>query len=157
MRTLNARPGSKEARAAHLADLRETSEWKTAKSLMMRQRWNEPEWRESFIRTAHGMSSHPLYQIWCGMMARCYNENGRSFKYYGALGVTVYEPWHDPRVFIADIEAKIGQRPDDGQRMSNGRPWYSIDRINVFGNYEPGNVRWADPKMQRANQRKSVA
>jgi hypothetical protein len=32
----------------------------------------------------------------------------------------------------------------------------SLDRINVNGNYEPGNVRWATAREQRANQRLSA-
>ena len=55
----------------------------------------------------------------------------------------VYEPWHDPRVFITWIEANLGPRPE---RMT-------LDRVNVNGNYEPGNVRWATWAQQRANRR----
>jgi hypothetical protein len=29
----------------------------------------------------------------------------------------------------------------------------SLDRIDVNGNYEPGNVRWADGHTQRVNRR----
>ena len=38
----------------------------------------------------------------------------------------------------------MGERPQD----------YSLDRINPFGNYEPGNIRWADAETQ-ANNKKS--
>jgi hypothetical protein len=31
----------------------------------------------------------------------------------------------------------------------------SMDRINNDGNYEPGNVRWADARLQASNQRRN--
>jgi len=35
-------------------------------------------------------------------------------------------------------------------------PKHSLDRIDVNGNYEPGNVRWADAKMQANNMRTNI-
>jgi hypothetical protein len=157
-RAMNRIPGINEARAGHLAELRKTPEWSASKSEMMRRRWEEdPEGQVARQgRRTHGMWSHPMYFTWSGMMQRCYNEKSQAFKYYGAIGVTVYEPWHNMSTFAAGLEAEIGPRPDDGRRMSNGRAWFSIDRIDVTGNYEPGNIRWADPTTQRANQREKA-
>jgi hypothetical protein len=35
-------------------------------------------------------------------------------------------------------------------------PGMSLDRIDVNGHYEPGNVRWATQKVQCRNKRKNV-
>ena len=32
---------------------------------------------------------------------------------------------------------------------------HSLDRINPFGNYEPGNVRWATAEVQANNKREN--
>jgi hypothetical protein len=77
------------------------------------------------------------------MMYRCYNPKNKGYKNYGALGIRVYEPWHDANIFIRDIESLLGKK----------ELGMSLDRINPWGNYEPGNVRWATPKMQANNRR----
>ena len=48
------------------------------------------------------------------------------------------------KAFFADV----GERPS---------PLHSLDRINVNGNYEPGNCRWATKAEQRQNQRRSLS
>jgi hypothetical protein len=100
----------------------------------------------------HDLSHHPLYRVWNGMMSRCYRPSTNGYEDYGGLGVRVCERWHDPALFIADIEADIGARPDG--RVGK-MPAYSLDRYpDTAGNYEPGNVRWATWSEQRRNQRR---
>jgi len=81
----------------------------------------------------------PEYRVWCGMMARCENENGKDFYRYGARGIRVCEHWKNFANFIADM----GPRPKNT----------SIDRIDNSKGYEPGNCRWADEKTQQRNRR----
>lgn len=82
----------------------------------------------------------PTYRSWKGMFQRCTNPKTESFKYYGARGITVCARWLIYENFFSDM----GPRP----------PNHSIDRIDVNGNYEPGNCRWATAKQQSKNKRK---
>jgi hypothetical protein len=94
--------------------------------------------------TSHGLAAHPLYGTWEGMLARCENPRTIGYHNYGGRGISVCEWWHDPQVFITDIERILGPRPDG----------HSLDRIDNDGDYRPGNVRWATAMMQAANRRR---
>lgn len=86
-------------------------------------------------------SIHPLYSIWRGMISRCENSTSPGYKDYGGRGITICERWR--KDFLNFVE-------DVGERPAN---FYSIDRKDVNGNYEPGNVRWATPDEQANNKR----
>lgn len=99
------------------------------------------------IKRTHGLShTHPLYSTWGGMMTRCYNPKYKQFKDWGGRGIAVCERWHDPRFFVEDIDRLIGPKP----------PGTTLDRLDVNGNYEPGNVRWATYREQAHNKRVPV-
>lgn len=91
------------------------------------------------LNTTHGLSRTPEYKTWKGIRDRCSNPKSKSFQWYGAVGVQVCERWNQFENFYADM----GDRP----------PGTSIDRIDPFGDYEPGNCRWTDPVTQRNNRR----
>jgi hypothetical protein len=81
------------------------------------------------------------YGTWSGMKARCINPNRPGFLNYGGRGIKVCGRWRDSfRNFVDDI----GPRPSAA---------HSLDRLDVNGNYEPGNVRWATTKEQGENRR----
>jgi len=75
------------------------------------------------------------------MRQRCFNVNAVSYPNYGGRGITVCERW---RGSFDNFLADMGESPG---------PEFSLDRIDVDGNYEPGNCRWATRKEQRANRR----
>ncbi len=94
--------------------------------------------------TTHGMSKTKTYNSWSGMISRCHREACPAYDKYGGLGVSVCDRWrHSFQNFLDDM----GTCAKD----------MSLDRINPFGNYEPGNCRWASVKTQSYNKRGHVA
>lgn len=96
---------------------------------------------QTLHRITHGGSQTSEYKSYQAMINRCYNGRVPAYKYYGAKGVTVCTRWIGS---FADFLADMGPKPG---------PEYSLDRIDPFGNYEPGNCRWSDPETQQANKR----
>jgi len=93
--------------------------------------------------TTHGFCGHQLYSLWNGIMDRCTDPKHSSWFNYGGRGITVCERWRDPWAFAEDIERDLGPKPAG----------WSLDRIDNELGYFPGNVRWADRKTQKMNQR----
>lgn len=82
------------------------------------------------------------YLTWRRMKRRCYNEREHNYRHYGGRGISVCDRWRNSfENFLADM----GQRPSSR---------HSLDRIDVDGNYEPSNCRWATHLEQARNKRK---
>lgn len=93
----------------------------------------------------HGMSKTPLYRRWGRMKRSCNNPNGPTYKHYGGRGILVCPEWDKS---FADFRDYVMSLPNAM------KPGYTLDRIDNDGNYEPGNVQWADQHTQNANRRK---
>lgn len=111
--------------------------------------------RLNLDRRSHGHRPRgnrtPTYSSWTGMRSRCLNPNATGYANYGGRGITVCERWLTFENFLADM----GERPPTPPG-THGRYW-SIDRLNVNGNYEPANCRWATRKEQGTNRRPARA
>lgn len=85
-------------------------------------------------QSTHGDASRGrttrLYKVWISMRERCRSKKNKSFKHYGARGITVCPEWDDYLVF--KIWALARGYTDN----------LTIDRINNDGNYEPSNCQF---------------
>jgi hypothetical protein len=92
----------------------------------------------------HGMIGTPTYRSWKAMLSRCTNPKNKDYARYGGRGVSVCDPWrYDFNAFHRDM----------GDRMRGT----SLERIDVNGNYVPGNCEWATSSQQSRNKRNSVS
>jgi hypothetical protein len=98
----------------------------------------------SKARKTHGECKTVEYRCWYHMKTRCYNKNANRYKNYGGRGIKVCDRWlHSYENFLADMGRKPTQK-------------HSIDRIDVNGNYESNNCRWATTKEQGENTTTNV-
>ena len=100
--------------------------------------------RASKLSYKHGEShTSRLYREWASMKLRCYSKNRKDYINYGGRGIKVCEEWKDYFSF-RNWALKNGYSDD-----------LTLDRIDVNGNYEPLNCRWADAETQANNKRNS--
>ena len=101
----------------------------------------------SISHTKHGYHGERLYYVWNTMKQRCFNPNNTKYDLYGGRGITVCDEWR------YSYEAFRKWAYENGYDENAEVNQCTIDRIDVNGNYDPNNCRWADAKTQSANVR----
>jgi hypothetical protein len=79
-----------------------------------------------------GGKETPEHYIWREMHRRCREDH----KHYEDINVDA--SWNDYQTFLDDV----GPRPSE---------LYTLHRIDPFGDYKPGNVKWAKWREQMVN------
>ena len=95
--------------------------------------------KRKVTHTKHGKYKSRLNKIYRDIKKRCNNSNNKD---YGGRGIKVCDAWLNDFMSFYDWAYENGYQED-----------LTIDRIDVDGDYEPSNCRWATVKQQQRNKR----
>ena len=78
-------------------------------------------------------------------ISRCHVPSNRAYPHYGGRGICVHKEWREDRTsFLTYVQTLSGW----------DIPEFEMDRIDVNGNYEPGNIRFVSRSDNLKNKRR---
>lgn len=108
--------------------------------------------RNKICKRIHGGTAGEngrLYNVYRGMIKRCYLKSNNAYRNYGGRGITVCDEWRGQHGFENFQEWAFATGYNSGAPKGD----CTLDRINADGDYEPSNCRWVDAKAQGNNRR----
>lgn len=115
--------------------------------------------RAGEILRTHGLSGHPLYSIWRGIVGRGTNPKNRDYWKYGAIGRTACEGYCGMPDGLLRYAADMGPRPSSEHstnRLDNDGGYWCGRCPECLRNRWPFNVTWSTRVAQQNNTSSSV-
>lgn len=95
------------------------------------------------MNKTHGLTYHPIYQVWSSLKDRCYNKKSPAYRNYGGRGVSVCKRWLISQNFFDDM-------------LPTYKEGLEIDRIDNNGDYCPTNCQWVTRSQNQRNKRSNI-
>jgi len=159
---INRAPNKGKSRVAYWNCICQCDENTTTECIVSGERLRNGETRSCGClrnkdKIIHGESKSRLHNIWCDIYKRCYDPNSHAYHNYG--GRTEGDPiemrsgWKDEYIPFRDYVLSIGY---EDHVKAHGELNTTLDRIDVNGHYEVGNVKWSTKAEQARNMRTNI-
>ena len=104
----------------------------------------------------HNCAYLPIYRNYHNMLRRCFDKTDKAYMNYGGRGIIVCKEWANKDNGFINFYNWAIKNGYKEEILPNGKNKWTLDRINVDGNYEPNNCRWATNKQQCNNKRTNI-
>lgn len=109
-----------------------------------------------------GVKSEPLHRVWGDMIMRCENPKRPYYYLYGGRGIKVCKEWRDRDNGYKNFRKWSLENGYKFIPMETKKPTkriknqYTLDRIDVNGDYCPENCQWVDYRLQNEHKRQNI-